>query len=311
MLGASLQGRGVALRTLIDQVRVQLGWTRVLREELGSKAEISDAEVADQLRVFKAQTGQPEYHVAEIFIPIDNPANAADAQRFADTVIAQLRSGAPFAVVAAQFSQSQTALQGGDQGWVRANQLDPEVAAVVREMPPGAISNPVRVPGGITIATVTGKREVGRDQATVLSIRQVFIPFVGQLNPAAPTDQQRKAVEQAGAISKGVKSCSEMEAANERAGKTRPSDPGPVRLEGIGSPPLRALLSSMPLNQPSRPVVANEGVAVLMVCSRDAKTESEPSRQEISNQLLSERIELASRQLLRDLRRRAVMDVRS
>ena len=311
MLAASLQGRGVALRTLIDQVRVQLGWTKVLREELGSKAEISDAEVADQVRLFKAQTGQPEYHVAEIFIPIDNPANAGDAQRFADTVITQLRSGAPFPVVAAQFSQSQTALQGGDLGWVRANQLDPEVAAVVREMPPGAISNPVRVPGGIEIVSLAGKREIGRDQATVLSIRQVFIPFTTQLNPQAPTEQQRKAVEQAVAISKSAKSCTDMEAANERAGKTRPSDPGPVRLEGIGSPPLRALLSGMPLNQASRPVVANEGVAVLMVCSRDLKTESEPSRQEITNRILSERIELASRQLQRDLRRRAVMDVRS
>jgi peptidyl-prolyl cis-trans isomerase SurA len=311
VLAASLQGRGVALRTLIDQVRVQLGWTRVLRDELGSKADITDAEVAEQVRLFKAQTGQPEYHVGEIFIPIDNPANAADAQRFADTVITQLRSGAPFPVVAAQFSQSQTALQGGDLGWVRANQLDPEVAAVAREMPPGAISNPVRVPGGFEIVSLAGKREIGRDQATVLSIRQVFIPFATPLNPAAPTDQQRKAVEQAGAVAKSAKSCADMEAANERVGKTRPSDPGPVRLEGIGSPPLRALMAGMPVGQPSRPVVANEGVAVLMVCSRDVKTESEPSRQEITNRLLSERIELASRQLQRDLRRRAVMDVRS
>src|SRR4051812_27552661 len=206
MLAASLQGRGVALRTLIDQVRVQLGWTKVLREELGSKADISDADVAEQVRLFKAQTGQPEYHVAEIFIPIDNPANAGDAQRFADTVITQLRTGAPFPVVAAQFSQSQTSLQGGDLGWVRANQLDPEVATVVREMPPGAISNPVRVPGGIEIVSLSGKREIGRDQSTVLSIRQVFIPFTTQLNPAAPTEQQKKAVEQAGAVSKSAKS---------------------------------------------------------------------------------------------------------
>jgi peptidyl-prolyl cis-trans isomerase SurA len=33
-------------------------------------------------------------------------------------------------------------------------------------------------------------------------------------------------------------------------------------------------------------------------------------KQQIANQLLSERIELASRQLLRDLRRRAVIDMR-
>ena len=159
--------------------------------------------------------------------------------------------------------------------------------------------------------TLAAKREVGRDESTVLSLRQVFLPFVGQLNPAAPTDQQRKAVEQAAAIAKGVKSCPEMEAANERAGKVRPSDPGEVRLEGVGSPPLRQLLSSLPPNQPSKPIIANEGVAILMVCSRDVRTASEPSKQEISQHLLSDRIELVSRQLQRDLRRRAVLDERN
>src|SRR5439155_21957179 len=124
----------------------------------------SDAEIAEQQRLLAAQTGKPEYQISEIFVPIDDPARADEAQRFADTVITQLRAGAPFPVVAAQFSQSQTALQGGDLGWVQTNQLDPEVASVVREMPPGAISNPVRVPGGISIVQLSGKRELGRDQ---------------------------------------------------------------------------------------------------------------------------------------------------
>ena len=310
-LAASLRGRGVVLRTLIDQVRVQIGWTRVLRDELGDKAQIGEPEIAEQRRLFKAQIGQPEFHVGEIFIPIEDPAKAADAQRFADTVIQQLRAGAPVPVVAAQFSQSQTALQGGDLGWLRANQMDPEVAAIVNQMPPGAVSNPIRVPGGISIVNLTGKREIGRDQSTVLSLRQVFLPFVGQLNPAAPTDQQRKAVEQAAAIAKSVKTCSDMEQANEKAGKVRPTDPGEVRLEGVGSPPLRALLTSQPLNQPTKPIVTGEGVAVLMVCSREQRAATEPSRDEITSRLLNDRIELASRQLQRDLRRRAVMDDRS
>lgn len=309
-LGSALKGRGVALRTLIDQVRVQLGWTRVLREELGSKADISDAEIAEQQRIYKAQTGQPEFHVGEIFIPIDDPARSGDAQRFAETVIGELRQGAPFPVVAAQFSQAQTALQGGDLGWVRANQLDPEVARVVREMPPGAVSNPVRVPGGIDIVTLTGKRVLGQDKSTVLSVRQVFIPFTSPVNPGAPTEQQRKAVEQAGEVSKTAKSCADVEAANERLGKTRPSDPGEIKLEAVGSAPLRQLMGSLPVGQVSRPLVASEGVAVVMVCSREVKADAAPAKQEVSNQLLSERIELSSRQLLRDLRRRAVMDMR-
>ncbi len=309
-LGASLNGRGVALRTLIDQVRVQLGWTRVLRQELGGRAEVTDADVAEQVRLFKEQVGKPEYQVREIFIPIEDPARRADASRFADTVIAQLRAGAPFPVVAAQFSQSQTALQGGDLGWVRANQLDPEVAAVITQMPPGAVSNPIAVPGGISIVSLGAKRDIGRDQATVLRIRQVFLPFATPLNPAAPTPQQRAQVEQAGAVSKGVKSCADMEAANTRAGATRPSDPGEVRLEGVSSAPLRALLAGMAPNVASNPVVATEGVAVLMVCSRESKIAAEPSKEQITSRLLGERVELASRQLQRDLRRRAVMEER-
>lgn len=309
-LGSALKGRGVALRTLIDQVRVQLGWTRVLREELGSKADISDAEIVEQQRISKAQSGQPEFHVGEIFIPIDDPAKTGDAQKFAETVIGELRQGAPFPVVAAQFSQAQTALQGGDIGWVRASQLDPEVAKVVREMPAGAVSNPVRVPGGIDIVTVTGKRVLGQDKSTVLNVRQVFIPFTTAVNPAAPTEQQKKAVEEAGQVSKTAKSCADVEAANERLGKTRPSDPGEIRLEAVGSAPLRQLMGSLPVGQVSRPLVASEGVAVVMVCSRETKTDAAPAKQEVSSQLLSERIELSSRQLLRDLRRRAVMDMR-
>ncbi len=309
-LAESLKGQGVALRTLIDQVRVQIGWARVLRQEMGTKADVSDADIADQDRMFKQQVGKPEFRVGEIFIPIDDPAKAPEAQKFAETVIAQLRSGAPFGVVAAQFSQSQTALQGGDLGWVSANELDPSVASVVKEMPVGAISNPTTVPGGISIVTLRAKREIGRERSTVINLRQAFFPFQGTLNPAAPTAQQRAAVEQAHAVARSVHSCADMEAANARAGNVRPSDPGEVRLEGVSSPPLRALLASAVVNQPSKPIVSQEGVAVLMVCGRDEKVASAPSKEETTNRLLQERAELTSRQLLRDLRRRAVLDER-
>ncbi len=309
-LSANLRGQGVALRTLIDQVRVQIGWSRVLKQELGAKSDISEADIADQDRLFKTQIGKPEFRVAEIFIPIDDPAKANEQQKFADTVIGQLRAGAPFGVVAAQFSQSQTALQGGDLGWVTSNALDPEIAAVVTQMPVGAVGNPTRVPGGISIITLRAKRDIGQERSTVLSLRQVFYPFQGTLNPQAPSDQQKRAVEQAQATSRTVKSCAEMDEANKRAGAVRPSDPGEVRLEGVGSPGLRSLLSGLAIGQASKAVVSTDGVAVLMVCSREDKVAAAPSKEETTNRLINERVELASRQLLRDLRRRAVMEER-
>ena len=304
-----LEASGVELRTLVDQLRVQLGWTRVLRQQLGAQTQVSDADVAEQARILKAETGQPEYRVGEIFVPIDNPANAADAQKFADTVIGQLREGAPFPVAAAQFSQSQTALAGGDLGWVQAQQLDPAQLRVLNAMPVGAISNPIRVPGGISIVTLKAKREIGRDVSTVVQVRQAFLQFTTPLNPQTPTEQQKQALDQAKRLAATAHDCDAVEAANKQFGSGRPSDPGAVTIDNL-PPAMRAVLDKLQPGQASQPLVAQDGIAVVMVCSRDTKSAGLPSKAELQDRILGERVELASRQLLRDLQRRAIIEQR-
>lgn len=310
-LRAKLSADGVSQRTLVDQIRTQLGWTQVIRDQLAERGAITDADVEAQQRILEQQVGKPEFRVGEIFIPIDDPANTADVQRFAETVISELRAGAPFPVVAAQFSQSQTALEGGELGWVQLNQLDPAVARLVTEMPPGAVSNPIKVPGGYSIVTLQGKREFGRDVGTVLSLRQVILPFTSLLNPQAPTEQQKQTLEKAKSISASVRSCDQMEQVAKAESPSRPSDPGQVRLESINPPAFRQVLATMPLDHASQPLVSSDGIAVVIVCSREQKNMAALSKQDIQRELLGERIELLARQLQRDLRRQAVIDMRS
>jgi peptidyl-prolyl cis-trans isomerase SurA len=310
-LRQKLTAGGAGQRTLIDQLRTQLGWTQVLREQLGDQAKITDAEVVEQQRVLAALVGKPEYRVGEIFIPVEDPAASADAQRFAETVISELRAGAPFPVVAAQFSQNQTALQGGALGWVQPNQLDPEVARLVAEMPIGAISNPVKVPGGFSIVTLQAKREIGRDVGTALSLRQVFLPFTSALDPQAPTEQQKQALEKARGISASVHTCEQMEQVAKANNSPRPADPGEIRLESINPPVFRQMLASIPFDRATQPVVAADGIAVMIVCSREEKNLAQQSKEEVQAQLLNERVELLSRQLLATLRRHATIDLRA
>jgi len=309
-LRAKLIADGVSLRTLIDQIRAQLGWMLVLREQLGEKTQITEAEISEQERLLAAETGKPEYRVGEIFIAVDDPANTADAQHFAETVISELRAGASFPVVAAQFSQNQTALEGGELGWVQPNQLDPEVARIVGQMPVGAISNPVKVPGGFSIVMLKAKREIGRDIGTLVTLRQTFLPFTSPLNAQAPTEQQKQTLEKARQISASVHSCEQMEAASKAANSPRPPDPGEVRLESVNPPAFRQLLASLPPDRATQPLVAGDGIAVLIVCSREQKNLAEMNKQGIQNRLLAERVELLSRQLQRTLRRQAAIDIR-
>jgi peptidyl-prolyl cis-trans isomerase SurA len=310
MLRKRLASDGVSLSTMIDQVRVQLGWGQVLREALGPLANVSDADIAQRIAALKAQIGQTEYRVSEIFVAYANPSRTEEARGFADTVIQQLRAGAPFQIVAAQFSQSQTALQGGDLGWVQGFELDPAVLRVVQQMPEGAISNPIPVPGGLSIVTVHGQRQIGKEQATMLSLRQVFFKFPTVLVQAQPTEAQRKEIEAAQHLAATAKDCDAMEAAAKASGDEKAGNPGEVRLETVQVPALRQLMATQPVGKPTQPLIANDGAAVLMVCSREVKTLELPSRKELSDRILAERVELTSRQLARDLLRRAVIDRR-
>jgi peptidyl-prolyl cis-trans isomerase SurA len=61
----------------------------------------------------------------------------------------------------------------------------------------------------------------------------------------------------------------------------------------------------------SKALVTPDGIMVVMVCSREQKNLAAMSRDDIANQLLEERVELASRQLQQDIRRRALIDQRS
>ncbi|MBL6456586.1 peptidylprolyl isomerase [Belnapia sp. T6] len=310
-LRAQLNQIGIQPRVLYDQIRTQIGWSRLLRQQLGPSALPSDAEVKETIRNAQQRVGQTEFLVSEIFVPLDDPRNEADTRRFVDEVIRQLRAGTPFPVAATQFSQAQTALQGGDLGWVRKEEVDPAVAEILDRMPPGAISNAIKVPGGFQIVALRQKRESGRDIATLLSVRQAYFPFSSALDPNNPTQQQRDQVDKAQRLATSARSCEAMEAAARSGGNNQSADPGTIRLETVTPPPLRAMLASLSPGKASQPIITQDGVLVMMVCTREQKNLAELTPEQAQQQLLRDRVELLSRQLQRDLRRRAVIEMRS
>lgn len=309
-LRASLARQGIDIRALYGQLRATIGWTKLVRAELGAQAQVDPELVRERIRAIEAATGQPEFLVGEIFIAVDDPAQEAEAERTATELIDQLRRGAPFPAVAAQFSQAQSAEQGGDLGWVRLGQLEPEVEAVITQMPPGAVSTPIRTAGGFSIVTLRARREVGRDMATLLTLRQVVFPFDSVLDPQRPTPQQIAQVEAAGRLAESARGCEALEQAGRAARGARVVDPGEVRLE-TQNPELRQILASVPAGRTTRPLIAPDGVALIMVCGKRTENLAAPNPEAITETILRERVDLLSRQMMRDLRRRAEIDFRA
>lgn len=83
------------------------------------------------------------------------PPSADAAMQRANEIATRLRGGADFAQTArAESDDEQSGAQGGMLGPTRAEQLPPEIAAVVTKLQPGQMSNPVKTQFGVHIFKV-------------------------------------------------------------------------------------------------------------------------------------------------------------
>jgi peptidyl-prolyl cis-trans isomerase SurA len=149
----------------------------------------------------------------------------------------------------------------------------------------------------------------GGGASTVLSVRQVYLPFSTPLNQQDPTPQQRQTMVRLHGIQTSVHSCADMEAANKAAGSIKPSDPGPVNLAQVTPPQFQALLERLPIGQPSPPLLAQTGVTLVMICSKTNQAAGLPSREQIAEELFNNRVGLAAQQTLDDLHRQGSIQI--
>ena len=174
--GPYLQQNGVLLEPLADQLRASLAWTKLVNRQLRPRAVVSEEDIDEVLRQAEANKGQPQRRVSEIFLAVGQTAEEEEVRRGAERLIEQIRSGAPFSAIAAQFSESATAAVGGDVGWVLPGQLPPEVDEALQSMSEGEIAGPIRAAGGYYILQLRGQRSISDDaQPDREEVRRVLV----------------------------------------------------------------------------------------------------------------------------------------
>jgi peptidyl-prolyl cis-trans isomerase SurA len=305
-LEAYLAANGSSIHTLRRQVEGEISWQRLQRAKIESGVSVGDDEVKAVLERMTSAKGADEYRVGEIFISA-TPANQAEAFASASKILEQLKSGASFAGYARQFSEASTAAVGGDLGWVRAEQLPTPLAAVVRQMPPGSISNPIPVPGGLSIIAVQDTRKIltSDPRDAVLSLKQVSIAFP----PGTSRQAAEPVVARFAEAARNVGGCGGADKlAADFRGEVVQSDQ--IKMRDL-PPVLQQMMMPMQVGQATQPFGAlEEGVRVLVICGRDESVANEPTFDQVYNQLNEERLNLRARRYLRDLRRDAVIEFR-
>lgn len=175
----TLEGEGHNFAAFREDIRNQIVIARLHQQMVGSRINVSEQEVDNQLANTQAAgSDEKEYHLSHILIPVPEgatPDAIQAAQRQAEETVAKLRGGADFATTAVAVSAGQTALQGGDLGWRSAAQLPTVLAETIRALAPGDITDPLRAAGGFHIVKLIEARGDGRHVVTQTHVRHILL----------------------------------------------------------------------------------------------------------------------------------------
>ncbi|MFT3726445.1 MAG: peptidylprolyl isomerase [Terricaulis sp.] len=291
-----LQGKGVSPATFRAQIHAGMVWQQLMSRMYNSRVRVSETEIRDTQQRIAANATKPQYLISEIFLPANSPQELDQMQSGAMHLLEQMQHGAPFPLVARQFSQAPSAAAGGDIGWIAATELAPELQPVAQQLQPGQVSLPIRVPTGVYILAMRDRRNgAPAGSSSLVSLQQITVPA----NHSSVLTRAQRRISGCGdldRITAGVDGASVID-----LGQTAESDL---------SPEVQARIHDVANGAATAVATSGDTASLLVVCGRETGGGGIPSRDEIEQRLRGQELTMLSDRYLRDMRREATIITR-
>ncbi|MDM8547876.1 peptidylprolyl isomerase [Candidatus Venteria ishoeyi] len=174
-----LEQQGVPYTEFRDEVRKELTLRNLQQRQVQTRVTVTERDIDNLLTNLNRQGGtRQEYHLLHILIALPeaaSPEDIADKKAHAQQVLEQLRNGADFRKISVTYSDSRRALEGGDLGWRRGNELPGLFADTVTDMEAGDISELLHNASGFHIVKLEAKRSGNQSIITQTHARHMLL----------------------------------------------------------------------------------------------------------------------------------------
>jgi peptidyl-prolyl cis-trans isomerase SurA len=175
----TLEQGGISFRTFRKGIQEEIIMQRLQDQEVRRRIRITDQEVDAFIARQASSVGERSaYELQHILIATPEAASPEQMKRArerAESIVASLRNGAEFADIAITESDGRQALEGGDLGWRKANQLPTLFVDLVINMERGEISDPIRTASGYHIIRLNDYKGGDRKIITQSQVRHILI----------------------------------------------------------------------------------------------------------------------------------------
>lgn len=141
---------------VIDRVKTDLLWNSLIFEIYKNRLSINIDEIDEQLKLIQNKKEIEEYLISEIIVRnVQKEKMKAEIEKIKNKINID-----GFEKTAMSLSISQTAMSGGNLGWISENVISEKFRAQIMKTPVGNISDPIFLPEGILIFKVRDKRKL-------------------------------------------------------------------------------------------------------------------------------------------------------
>ena len=307
----ALEKDGITYAKFREEIRSEMTMARLREREVDSKLVISDGEIDNYIANQAATGSNEEYQLAHILLRAPESASPEQLQKLrlrGEQALKRARAGENFAELAAAFSDSPEALQGGDIGWRPLDRMPGLYADAARKLGVGEVSDLLRSSAGFHVVKLLGKR----GGSATASIQQTHARHILiRVNEVVSEAEARRKLENVRErIANGVDFAEQARLYSQDGSAAKGGDLGWLN-PGDTVPEFERAMDALKDNELSPVVQSPFGMHLIQVTERRQRDVSAERQRGVARQAIRERkLDEAYQDWLRQLRDRTYVENR-
>lgn len=310
-LSEALEAEGMDFQTFRDTMRDEIIVRQLRNREVTNRIQVTKSEVDSYLERAGGADGRTAVRL--LYIMIATPDGASPAQReearvLATQLVDRLRAGENFRSLAQQFSNDQSALQGGDLGWLDVNSIPPLLQSYVAKMSTGDTEGPIAAGRGFHIIQLEEVRSDASNIVRQTHARHILIrtnEVTSDEHARARLTQLRERIIGGDDFDALARANSDDKASAIKGGDLGWSTPGNL------VPEFEEQMDALPIDGVSQPFETQFGWHIVQVLGRrDYDATDETRRDQARKAVRDEKSTEAMENYLRKLRDEAYIELR-
>ena len=311
-LRGQIEADGMSFNDFRSSLREELMTQRLRQRFAQSRIVVSEGEVDAAMR---SRVGASQYRLAHILVALPDgatPEQIGVAEEKINGIKSLIdRNDMEFAAAAVRYSDSPNALEGGDLGWRRADEIPAAFSTAVSDMQPGGVFGPIRGTSGFQLLKLVDVRDASAPGGAVTQYHARHI-LIRSGQDAAEDAAARERAEALRARIVAGEDFAEVaaEESDDASSSASGGDLGWFTADQFG-PEFGSQVAPLDDGGVSEPFRTQAGWHVVQrIASRQAQVDDEVQRNAVRESIGQRKLEDEWDRFLREMRGEAFVDIR-